>query len=73
MSEVRIRYSKDGGNNWSLWRTVSLGEEGRYQDRVRCRLRRIGMARSIVFEIEDSSDVPHDVIAMVAQIEGLGV
>lgn len=72
MSEVRIRYTKDGGYTYSLWRTISLGEVGEYQDRVRCRLRRIGMARTLAFEIEDSSTVPHDVIAMVAQIEGLG-
>ncbi len=35
MSEVcEIRYSRDGGHNWSDWTQHSLGEVGAYQTRV---------------------------------------
>ena len=69
---VRVRYSKDGGNKWSFWRTVSLGELGQYQDEVRVRFRRIGMARTLMFDIEVSSPIRGDLLTGVAQIEGMG-
>lgn len=69
----KIRYSKDGGYNWSHWRTVSLGELGEYQDRTRLRFRRLGMARTFIFDIEVSSPMRSDLLMAVAQIEGMGV
>ena len=63
---IEIRYSKDGGHNWSNWRTLTTGNVGAYQTRVVAR--RFGQGRQIVFQIRDSSPRRCDLIAMSAPI-----
>lgn len=65
---VQFRYSKDGGHNWSAWRTRSLGEVGDFTKRVT--LRRLGQGRQWVFEVKVSDDVKRDLMAASMQIEG---
>lgn len=65
---VQVRYSKDGGRNWSDWRTRSLGELGAFQDRVV--LRRLGRGRQWVFDVKVTDDVKRDLIAASLQLEG---
>ena len=51
---AKLRWSKDGGHNWSGWVEVSLGKTG---ERLRRAIwRRIGLARDIVFELEIAND-----------------
>ena len=64
---VQIRYSKDGGRNWSAWRNRSLGELGEFQKRVITR--RLGIGRQWVFEWKVTSPVRADMIAASLQVE----
>lgn len=58
---VDVRYSKDGGRNWSDWRQMSLGETGDFAKRLE--LRRLGMGRQWVFDIRVTDPVRADLIA----------
>jgi len=64
---LEICYSKDGGNNWSHWRTYSMGERGEYAHRVR--IKRFGSGRNWVFKVRISSPVKRDLYGAVAVIE----
>lgn len=64
---VRIRYSKDGGRNWSNWKEKSIGAIGEYQQRVQWH--QFGEARTIIFEIAVSSPRKRDLMGAVANIE----
>lgn len=64
---VRVRYSKDGGRNWSNWKERSLGQLGHYQQRVK--LMRLGRGRQWVFEIEVSSPRKSDLLGAVVTME----
>lgn len=64
---VQIRYSRDGGRNWSAWRNRSLGELGEFEKHPT--VRRIGICRNIVFEWKVTSPVRADVIAAALQVE----
>lgn len=68
MSErfVQFRYSKNGGQTWSDWRTASMGEVGDFTKRVT--FRRLGQSRQWTFHIRMT--VPATVIAASVQIEG---
>lgn len=55
---VQIRYSKDGGRNWSSWRERSLGELGEFMKRVR--VLRLGQGRQWVFEWKVTDPVRAD-------------
>ena len=68
MSSVLVRYSKDGGHNWSAWRERSLGEVGEFTKRVT--MRRLGLGRQWVFDIKVTDDVKRDLMAASMQIEG---
>lgn len=57
---VSLRYSDDGGRNWSNWKTKSLGAVGEYGKRVR--FRRLGEFRNRVFEIQVSSPAQRDLL-----------
>ena len=63
----RVRYSKDGGRNWSNWRERSIGQIGKYEQRVK--LLRLGRARQWVLEIEVSSPRKSDLLGAVVSIE----
>ena len=58
---VDLRYSKDGGNNWSNWRKIPLGETGDFVKRVQAR--RLGMGRQWVFDIRVTDPVKADLMA----------
>lgn len=56
-----IRYSDDGGHNWSAARLLSIGRAGAYRQQAVAR--RLGRARQRVWEIEVSSPAKRDIIA----------
>lgn len=58
---VSLRYSDDGGHNFSNWKTKSLGAVGEYGKRVR--FRRLGQFLNRVFEIQISSPAQRDMIS----------
>jgi len=60
---LRLRYSKDGGRNWSNWKDRSLGAIGEYEKRLR--IRRLGEHVQIVFEFTTSSARKTDVLGAV--------
>lgn len=68
MSTVEIRYSKDGGENWSDWRAVDLGSTGDFMKRVV--IRRLGRGRQWVFAYRITDNVRADCLAASLQIEG---
>jgi hypothetical protein len=63
-----IRYSKDGGNNWSGWVERSLGEVGDFQERVK--VSRLGKGRQWVFHIRVTSPIPAHLLAASYKPEG---
>lgn len=69
--KVKVRYSKDGGYNFSNWKERSLGELGEHQDRVRVIFRRMGQARQFQFEIENSTPVKGAFLAAFGDVEQL--
>lgn len=66
-SFVDIRYSRDGGRNWSNWKQRSLGEAGDFMKRVR--LYRLGRGRQWVFDVRVTDPVRADLIAGSIQVE----
>jgi hypothetical protein len=64
---VSLRYSDDGGRNWSNWKTVSLGAVGQYGKRVR--FKRLGWFRNRVFEIQVSSPAQRDLLTGSMQMK----
>lgn len=68
MSSVDIRYSKDGGANWSDWRKVDLGQTGDFVKRIV--IRRLGRGRQWVFAYRITDNVRADCLAASLQIEG---
>ncbi|WP_312321255.1 hypothetical protein, partial [Stenotrophomonas sp.] len=62
-----VRYSKDGGRNWSNWKERSLGQIGQYQQRIK--LMRLGRGRQWVFDIEVSSPRKSDLLGAVVTVE----
>ncbi len=60
MNVIQIRYSDDGGRNWSQWRDKDLGEVG---DRLTpCVFRNMGRTRIRIYEVRDSSPHRNDII-----------
>lgn len=64
---VSLRYSDDGGRNFSNWKTVSLGAVGEYGKRVR--FKRLGDFRNRVFEIQVSSPAQRDLLRASMQLK----
>lgn len=64
---VMIRYSKDGGRNWSAWKQRSLGERGDFCKPVI--VRNMGIGRQWVVEWKVTDPVRADLIAASAQLE----
>ncbi len=58
---IDLRTSKDGGRNWSDWRTFDLGPTGQFDGRAI--FRRLGMGRDFLFQIRDTSPYRGDLIA----------
>jgi hypothetical protein len=63
---VSLRYSDDGGRNWSNWKTVNLGAVGEYSKRVR--FKRLGSFRNRVFEVQVSSPAQRDLLRASMQV-----
>lgn len=61
MSSIDIRYSRDGGRNWSDWRKMDMGETGDFVKRLQ--LRRLGRGYQWVFDIRVTDPVRADLIA----------
>lgn len=62
--QVMLRYSNDGGNNWSNWQQRSLGQIGAFNQRVvwhRC-----GQARDRCWQVRITDDVACDLIGAAA-------
>lgn len=61
MSNINVRYSKDGGRNWSDWRKLDMGDTGDFLKRLE--LRRLGAGREWIFDILVTDAVRADLIA----------
>ena len=64
---IQIRYSNDGANNWSDWRSFPAPETGNHWQQMI--VRRLGMARHRVWELRDTSDVAQDILAASLFVE----
>jgi hypothetical protein len=62
---VQLRYSNDGGNTWSQWRTASLGAVGEYA--IRVVFHRLGRARDRVWQLRCTDDCPFSIVNGVAE------
>lgn len=67
MSAVDFRYSRDGGANWSDWRTYDLGETGDFVKRVTIRC--LGIGRQWVFAYRITDNVRADCLSASSQLE----
>lgn len=67
MSSLDVRYSTDGGHNWSDWRKLDMGEAGDFAKRLQAR--RFGRSRQFVFDIRITDPVCVDIMAASAMIE----
>lgn len=64
---LQLRYSDDGGRNWSEWREKNLGEEG---DRIiPVTFRRMGFTEHRIYQIRDVSPIRQDIVAVGANLE----
>lgn len=59
-AQMMLRYSKNGGQTWSSWRYVSLGEVGRWS--TRAKILRLGKGRDWVFQARCTDDVPFSIV-----------
>lgn len=67
MSSIDVRYSKDGGRNFSDWRKLDMGATGDFVKPLR--LNRLGMGRQWVFDIRVTDPVRADLMAASVQAE----
>ena len=63
---VMLRYSNDGGNEWSSWRYQSLGAVGQYTQRAR--FLRCGSGRDRVWQVRCTDDVPFAVVGAAIEV-----
>jgi hypothetical protein len=56
---IQLRYTNDGGNNYSDWRNLDCGETGDHLKPLIAR--RLGMTRHRIWETMDTSPVAQDV------------
>lgn len=56
-----LRYSDDGGENWSNWRELDAGDTGSFLSPLTAR--RLGQTRQRVWEFRDTSGYPMDILA----------
>lgn len=67
MSSIDIRYSKDGGNNWSDWRKMDMGDTGDFMKRIE--MRRFGRGKQWVFDIRVTDNVCAELLSCSIQTE----
>lgn len=58
---VDLRYSKDGGNNWSDWRKIPMGQTGNFMKTLQTL--RLGIGRQWVFDVRVTDPVKADILA----------
>lgn len=63
-AQVQLRYSNDGGLNWSSWQARSLGKTGAFNQRVVWH--RLGQARDRVWQVRCTDDVTFNIIGASA-------
>jgi hypothetical protein len=61
VSTIDIRYSKDGGRNWSDFRSLDMGSTGDFLKEVQTRS--LGMGREWIFDIRVTDPVRADLMA----------
>jgi len=61
MSHIDVRYSKDGGRNWSDWRSLDMGDVGNFTQSIE--MRRLGRGRQWVFDMRITDPVRADILA----------
>lgn len=66
-TNMDVRYSKDGGRNWSDWRKLNMGSTGDFQQRLQCR--RLGRGRQFVFDVRVTDPVRADILAASVMLE----
>lgn len=64
---VDIRYSKDGGANWSDWRRLDMGDTGAFAKRIEAL--RLGRGRQWVFDVRVTDPVKADILAASIKLE----
>lgn len=62
---IELRYSNDGGHNFSPWRLMDAGDTGSFLKSLI--VRRLGMARHRIWEFRDTSSVSNDLLAVSVQ------
>jgi len=65
---IDLRYSNDGGENYSNWRELDAGETGSFQQPLIAR--RLGNCRHRVWEFRDTSAYAADILAVSIIMEG---
>ena len=65
-ARVLLRYSNDGGDSWSDWRTSTLGAIG--ERKARARFLRCGSARDRVWQVRCTDDVPFAIINAAIEV-----
>ena len=65
-ARVLLRYSNDGGDSWSDWRTSTLGAIG--ERKARARFLRCGAARDRVWQVRCTDDVPFAIINAAIEV-----
>ena len=64
---IQVRYSDDGGENYSNWRNFPTIATGNFLPPLV--VRRLGMTRHRIWEFMDTSDTAHDVLGASIIIE----
>lgn len=67
MTYIQLRYSNDGGENYSNWRNLPANDTGGFLQPLIAR--RLGMTRHRIWEFMDTSDTAQDVLAASIIIE----
>ncbi len=65
---VRMRYSDDGGHNWSDWEAVPIGEVGQYVKKVQWT--RLGSTYQRVYQFAVSSPRKRDILGATVSMKG---
>lgn len=60
-AQVDVRYSKDGGRNFTDWRTMAAGTTGDFVEHLQ--MRRFGRGRQFVFDVRITDPVRKDILA----------
>jgi len=61
VTHIDVRYSRDGGRNWSDWRSLDMGEVGSFTQPIE--VRRLGRGRQWVFDFRITDPVRADILA----------